>query len=333
MALRPDAGGWDKRRKGRIEQMNKNLLLHMTADFSEKSPSNYLSPAVTDQNELNKLANNFHANNFARNNILRGGSDVTILNTGKDERYVGMRFFMPPIIAVGSAADEGFLKLKDPAVVGPHHMLPSDLLPEAKSVISLFLPFSERVIKSNTADPVEPSPEWLFTRVDGQQHLLAAGALVRDALEKEGFKAVVPQTDDRYLMRTSLMQTDIPIPVFSSNWSERHVAFITGLGTFGRSTNFISRLGACGRLISIVTNWEGEPDTKDYTGIYDYCSNCGACYRACPGHAISGEGKDIYKCSLFIHDTCMKYAPRYGCGKCQSGIPCQTTAPGRKIKK
>jgi hypothetical protein len=29
-----------------------------------------------------------------------------------------LRFFMPPLIAVGSAADEGFLKLKDPAVVG-----------------------------------------------------------------------------------------------------------------------------------------------------------------------------------------------------------------------
>ena len=304
--------------------MNRDEILRLTAEFSESSPSNYLSPKAEDPEELRRLSNSFQANNFARNNYHGSDQSGTALNAGKDPEYVGMRFFLPPIIAIGSAADEGFQRLKDPKVVGPHHLLPEDWLPGAKSVISLFLPFTESVIESNTKNPLEPSMEWLFTRVDGQQHLLSTGALVRDALIREGYRAIVPYADDRFIMRTARRQTDLPIPPFSSNWSERHVGFITGLGTFGRMTNFISRRGACGRLVSVVTDWETEPDAKDYSGIYDYCADCGACYRACPGKALSGDGKDIDMCSAYLGEIGKKFAPRYGCGKCQSGLPCST---------
>ena len=302
--------------------MDRDNILRMTAEFSERSPTNYLSPKAEDEETLRRLADSFFTNNFARNNYYGGDQLGTALNAGKDARYDGLRFFLPPILAVGSAADEGFLKLKDPEVVGPHHLIPEDWLTGAKSVISLFLPFTARVIESNTKDPLEPSMEWLFTRVDGQQHLLATGALVRDALIREGYRAVVPYADDRFIMRTGRMQTDLPIPPYSSNWSERHVGFITGLGTFGRMTNFISRRGACGRLVSIVTDWETAPDEKDYTDIYDYCAECGACYRACPAKALSKDGKDIDACSAYLGMIGKKFAPRYGCGKCQSGLPC-----------
>ncbi len=303
---------------------DKNFLERITADFSEHSPTNYLTAETTDEKQLQALSNGFYTNNFARNNYYGQSSDGTALNTGKPDAYVGLRFFMPPLIAVGSADDEGFLKLKDPEVVGPHHLMPADWLPGAKTVISLFLPFSERVIRSNAADPKIPSMEWLFTRVDGQQHLLAMGEHVRDALVKEGYKAVVPYADDRYVMRVSPDETHLPIPPYSSNWSERHVGFITGLGTFGRMTNFISKRGACGRLISVVTDWETAPDLKDYEGVYDYCSECLACYRACPGEAFDKNGKSIVKCREYIHEVCKPFAPRYGCGKCQSGLPCAT---------
>jgi len=307
--------------------LNREHLLRITADFSEESPTNYLAPPARDEDDLERLAAGFYANNFARNNYHGEQSDGTVLNVDKDERYVGMRFYEPPLLAIGSASDPAFQALKQRQVVGPHHMLPSDWLPGAKSVISLFLPFTERVIESNTVDPVQPSWEWLFTRVDGQQHLLATAALVRDALLAESLQAVVPQIDDRYFMRASPGQTEIPVPTFSSNWSERHVAFITGIGTFGRSTNIISKRGACGRLVSVITDWETEPDQKDYEGMYDYCSDCGACHDACPGRAYSDDGKDIRLCSAFLQENCAKYAPRYGCGKCQSGLPCQTKSP------
>lgn len=313
--------------------MNRELILRLATEFSDKSPTNYLSPKAEDEETLQRLADNFYSNNFARNNYHGKIADSAALNTDKDSQYVGMRFFMPPIVAIGSSSDEGFLKLKRPEVVGTHHLMPEDWLPEAKSVISLFLPFTVRVTTSNTLNPKEPSWEWLFTRVDGQQHLLATGVLIRDALIREGFKAIVPYTEDRYVMRTSREQEDLPIPVYSSNWSERHVAYITGLGTFGRSTNFISKSGASGRLISIITDWQPNPDSKDYKDIFDYCSECGVCYRACPAGAITKSGKDIDKCSAYLRILGKKYAPRYGCGKCQSGLPCSTRSlknPNRK---
>jgi epoxyqueuosine reductase len=305
--------------------IDREYLQQLLMDFSENSPTNYLSPPAEDTATLDKVAEKFSDNNFARNNLYSGQNGGSVLNKDKSSEYVGMRFFLPPAFAIGSALDARFRKLKEPQVIGPHHLLPEDWLPGARSIVSIFLPFTSRVIESNTKDPREPSWEWLFTRVDGQQHLLATGALVRDALVRAGHRAVVPYADDRFIMRTHPRQTDLPVPPFSSNWSERHVAYITGLGTFGRMTNFISKRGACGRLVSVVTDWETEPEARDYDGMYDYCSECGTCYLACPAGALSVNGKDINKCSAYLGEVGKKYAPRYGCGKCQSGLPCSTT--------
>lgn len=305
--------------------MNREYILAITAQFSEESPTNYLSPPTKTEEERKALEERFHNNNFNKHNMPQGG-DYDALNKDKTEQYIGMRFFLPPIMSIGLADDPGFDALKQEGVIGPHFRKPTEWMPEAKRVISLFLPFTDRVIRSNMEDPVQPSWEWLFTRVDGQQHLLATGALVQKALINEGYKAIVPQADDRYLMRTAPEQKEIPIPVWSSNWSERHVGYVTGLGTFGKHTNFISKKGCCGRIISIITDWDGAPDIKDYSGLYDYCADCGACYRVCPGDALHPEGKEKAACANFLRKNCPQYAPRYGCGKCQSGLPCSTRA-------
>ena len=306
--------------------MTKEYLLKLLADFSETSPYNYLSPPADSEEALEEQKRRFYENNYSKNIYYEDKGDGSGLDAGKEAEYYGLRFFLPPIMSVGSAQDEGFKKLKEPGVVGPHHMMPEDWLPGAKTVISFFLPYSDRIIESNRTDPVEPSMEWLYGRVEGQQMLLATGALIRDALRAEGIRAVTPYTDDRFMMKVSPMETSKPIPVFSSNWSERHVAYVTGLGTFGKSTCFISKAGTCGRLISVVTDWDIEPDKKDYIGLYDYCSECGACYKACPAGALSAEGKDIVKCSQFLREIGQKYKPRYGCGKCQTGGPCAVRA-------
>lgn len=303
--------------------MDRQKILDITAQFSDDSPTNYLSPVAKDKESLEKLEEKFQANNFSKHNMPQGG-DFDALNKDKTDEYIGMRFFKAPIMAIGRADDPGFAVLKQPGVIGEHFLMPTEWMPEAKSVISLFLPFTDRVIKSNLADKVQPSWEWLFTRVDGQQHLLATGELVKNALLSEGYKAIVPQSDDRYIMRTALSETHLPIPVWSANWSERHVGYVTGLGTFGKMTNLITEKGCCGRLISIITDWDAEPTVKDYNGLYDYCADCGACYNACPGNALKESGKDKAACSAFLKVNCVQYAPRYGCGKCQSGLPCST---------
>jgi epoxyqueuosine reductase QueG len=120
-------------------------------------------------------------------------------------------------------------------------------------------------------------------------------------------------------------------PVFTSNWSERHVAWVSGLGTFGLSRGLITEKGVAGRLGSIVTNLCLEPGSRKYTGLTDYCTFCGACIRKCPAHAISKEnGKEHQPCSDYLDRMEEMFSPRYACGKCQAGVPCESRIPVRK---
>jgi len=55
---------------------------------------------------------------------------------------------------------------------------------------------------------------------------------------------------------------------------------------------------------------------------------CGACGKNCPVNAISlDKGKNHVICSAFLERTAEKYKPRYGCGKCQIGVPCESSVP------
>ena len=297
--------------------MTRETLQHLIDEFSDNSLTNYLG-ATTEAIE---------ENNYEKNNLSNTGSNKERLQKEDFGEYKRMRFFEHPVFSVCRADDPGFQNIKLGEVVGPHHFLPEDWLREAKTVISFFLPYSRSTVEANKKDPIEPAMEWLYTRVDGQMFLLALGAAVRDAFIAEGYKAVTPYTEDRFIMRVGgpPQPGSEGIPQFSSNWSERHVAVVSGLGTFGLSTNFISRAGCAGRLVSVVTDWDVAPDEKDYDDWLGYCNRCGACIKKCPAQAHFSDkvGKDHSVCGGFIGKTCAKYTPRYGCGKCQSGIPCE----------
>lgn len=313
--------------------MDREHLQEIISRFSEESPTNYLQPRITEE-EAKKLLQEKNGDRFRKSsNIGKAVRDPMIYNREKEDRFIGLRFFGDPIFTVGSADEPGFRELQKPGVVGPHHRMPKDWIPEAKSVISVFLPYSDRVLESNLTDPEQPSMEWMFTRVDGQDHLLATGLAVAEALRAEGWQAVVPQTDSRFALQTAVRTMGEGTPLFTSNWSERHVAYVSGMGTFGLSTCFISRAGCAGRLISVVTDWPCEPDAKDYRGFLDYCSRCGACISRCPAGAIGQEcSKDKPACASYIGKVSAAHSPRYGCGKCQSAIPCQRKPMGVRCR-
>jgi len=87
-----------------------------------------------------------------------------------------------------------------------------------------------------------------------------------------------------------------------------------------------------GRFGSIVTELSLPPDSREYEDIYEYCSMCGKCVKNCPVNAISLEnGKNHQLCSEFQNITAEKCKPRYGCGKCQVGVPCESGIP-KQIK-
>lgn len=239
----------------------------------------------------------------------------------------GLRMYDGPLLGVARADDPLFDRLRESDVVGPQFRAPREWLPEAVSVVSLFLPYSREVIETNRVDAVWPSDEWLHARIEGQAMINRLAEHLLDAFRGAGHLAVAPALHPEFRVFPAPAAVPGAGPV--SNWSERHVAFVAGLGTFGLSTAFITRRGAAGRLTSLVTSLSLPATARPYFRHDEYCNHCGACVRRCRHGALSKDGKDKERCRAFVEGvTLEKYRPRYGCGKCYVAVPCERSAPG-----
>jgi len=230
----------------------------------------------------------------------------------------GIKMYDHPLVGISSAEDGLYAECKKPHVAGKRSMLPSQWLSGARSVISIFNPFTKRIKESNAGGSM-PSLEWLHGRVQGQEYVVAAAQALADHLRSQGARAVVPAADKRFEIYKE--------PRIYSNWSERHAAYIAGLGTFSLNRAIITRKGIAGRFCSVITDLELPADVREYTGLYDYCSLCGACARACPAGAINKHGKAHAPCCAFLEKVNQQYPSYHGCGKCQCGMPCESTIP------
>lgn len=233
----------------------------------------------------------------------------------------GMRIYDAPLVGFAAADDPLFFEFQKPGIVGERHLLPTDWLPGAKTVASVFLPFTEEVRRSNRALGL-PSEEWASARIDGEAFGNDARRFLIALLKEMGADAVAPGLDPRFSVVNRV-----------SNWSERHVAYAAGLGTFSLSRTLITKKGAAGRLLSVVTTLCLSPTKREYDTYYAYCSylargKCGACIRRCPPGAITTQGKDHAICSYYLDNTVKPlFAPRYGCAKCGVGTPCEKGIP------
>lgn len=251
-----------------------------------------------------------------------------------DKSLVGIPFFESPLVASAAADDPIFDKFKnDPAIIGPAFILPNEWLPGAKSVISFFLPFTEEFRNSNKSVVSGPSHAWCHGRKEGQQFLMLGCEHIAKVLRNAGYEAIIPAGDPRCESFCDSGKVAMGQPMYVSTWSERHVAFAAGLGTFGLTKYLITEKGACGRLGSIITTAPIEVTPRPYTEPYEYCTFCGACARRCPVNAISREkGKDMMACSARLNEIGKNYTPKHGCEKCQIDLPCTTKIP-KKLNK
>ena len=241
----------------------------------------------------------------------------------------GLVMFEEPVFGVSAADDPLYIEYKKAGVIGDMFMAPEEWLPGAKSVVSFFLPFTQRVRASNPGDPGNTSPEWLHARIEGQAFLNGFMRTIKEYFESKGFAACVPTLDERFGLQFEPLAGDDPEGVhINSRWSERHAAYVSGLGTFCLSRGLISSKGVAGRDGSVIVTKTIRPDARPYSGIYDYCIRCGACIARCPANAISLEhGKNHKLCRTWVDQSKQTYAPRYGCGKCQVGVPCEHGIP------
>lgn len=246
---------------------------------------------------------------------------------------VGQRLYDAPLVKVGDAHDPLWSEMKHPKAVGPLFRTPEEWLPEAASVVSYFAPFSDFVVEGNKRDPEEVGNGWLYARVEGQAFLNEVNHFLEQRLEERGYAALSPYSSPafRYVFEAgSNSEIADKSLSFTSNWSERHVAYVCGLGTFSLSKGLITERGVSGRFGSVITNAELPVTPRPYTGLYDYCTMCGACVHRCPASAITLEsGKSHILCSRYCDRMRVKYAPRFGCGKCQVQVPCERSIPRR----
>ena len=239
---------------------------------------------------------------------------------------VGQRLYDDPIVKIGSADDELWEELKAPEAIGHLFRTPKEWMAQAKCVVSYFAPFSDYVVEGNCADAVDVGNGWLYARVEGQQMLTEINHFLERWFESQGVKALSPYASDqfRYVFEAgSCDQIEDKSLSYTSNWSERHVAYVCGMGTFGLSKGLITERGVAGRFGSVIVDACLPITPRSYSDIYEYCTMCGACMR-CPGGAITLEsGKSHIACSSYVNKMRELYAPRFGCGKCQVKVPCQ----------
>lgn len=256
------------------------------------------------------------------------------------EELEGMRIYDAPLVGFASAEDELFTKeFKKEGVIHPDYLSPREWLPQARTVISVFLPFTEEVRSSNrTWSEGRPgafvnqrcSSRWLHGRIEGQTFINQLTDYMQSLLEREGYQTVCPTTSGKHRK----------ILPYVSNWSERHAAYAAGLGTFGLSKGLITKKGMAGRFGSIITDAEFLVTKREYSSPFEYCAMCGACMRRCPVQAIDigkgcalGKNQDI--CGDYIERS--KLPPhgankiiRYGCGQCQVSVPCEHGIPAKR---
>ena len=238
-------------------------------------------------------------------------------------RCVGLQIFEAPIFAFGAADDEIYMKYKAPDVIGSQFLSPTEWLPNASTVISFFLPYTDTIKAANRADCLWPADEWLHGRYEGQNLLKQLLEHLVEVITEAGFKSLAPSIDLRFKAGRADDGNK-----FTSNWSERHIAYACGLGTFGLSKGIITKKGMSGRFGSVVTELDLPKDSRAYTDVYEYCNMCRLCIDRCPAKAISvKDGMKPALCSGFLDKVMEKHSPRYGCGKCQVNVPCESEIP------
>lgn len=231
--------------------------------------------------------------------------------------------WVEPLVGIAAANDPLFETFQDPEVVGPGYRLPEEWLPGARSIISVFLPFSEHITTHYTPEQRYSALEFSSGKWNGSKFLnVVRRSLIRLA-ERHGGTAVAPNIDPRY-------DSDGWNPF----WSERHAAFAAGLGTFGLHQNFISEKGCLGRLCSVVTTLRLTPTVRPSTDVYGYClyaldGSCHACIQRCPTGAITETGKIPGRCETHGNKEHFKEWNYGSCGHCSTLIPCSREIPAR----
>jgi len=253
------------------------------------------------------------------------------------------RAFENPLIGFSSGSDPLYEAYK--VHVGPFHWTPlevfkrayptGDIQPDELTVLSWVLPQTQATKADNRKEQRYPADRWARARIFGEAFNVALRKHVVAVLRAEGIDAVAPMLSPDWQREISETYG------FASSWSERHAAYASGLGTFGLCDGLITPRGKAMRAGSVVVRTRIVPTPRPYRDHHEYClffteGLCGKCIKRCPVGALSEAGHDKDKCLAHLRPATSDYVKAhygfegYGCGLCQTGVPCESKIPTRK---
>ena len=247
-----------------------------------------------------------------------GDLEVSITAVVRDEvaRATTETRYREPLVGFADAADARFHMLRE--VVEPTHLLPVDLLPAARSVISFFVPFAAAIVKANRARGNGVAREWAVGYLETNELVNNVARRLVSEFAECGVEAAAEPATHNWDPETLV-----------SRWSHKSVAAIAGLGTFGLHHMLITDAGCAGRFGSVVAAVELEPTSSPGAPVPERCRHfhdgrCGVCVKRCPVGALTKEGLDKHRC----YERLLVVAAGFShpgladvCGKCATG-PC-----------
>jgi epoxyqueuosine reductase len=268
--------------------------------------------------------------------------------------FPGEHMWDAPLVGFADGDDPLFTEYKK--IIGDFHVTPREALemnlkrktlgfynPEKISVISYFLPSTNIIRESMRKESEICSLRWNRARWFGQECNFRLQRHLVVLLEDLGYYAIAPEQEPWFEIKREGPWAP------ASRWSQRHIAYAAGLGTFSINDSFITAQGSAGRVGSIVCNLSIPPSPRIARDYRENClfireGTCGACIKRCPVGAISDKGHDKIKCLAYLMAGMAKKVKDLGrkekfiggyigCGFCQTGVPCEGRIPASMKKK
>jgi epoxyqueuosine reductase QueG len=246
------------------------------------------------------------------------------------QRYGEKHWWRKPLLATGRV-DGRFKILREMAA--KNHWMPEDLLPTAKTVMVLFIPFNGALVKENHPGKF-PCPNWGIA-YEVTNHLIEKTlAHIEVLLKAKGYQCALTAA-------TENQDADDADDTMPARWSHKHLGYVCDMGRFGINAQFITPSGCSGRMGSMVTDADigNHPlvDKKELC-LHKIGEECLQCVARCPVKAVSvEEGIDRQRCNKRLHfnwDNRIKLGlgeRSHGCAKCQVYVPCSLCDPSANL--
>lgn len=277
------------------------------------------------------------------------------------EQYGGGRFFDRPLIGVSRGDDPIFNKFKE--VVGPEHLTPSEMwiksglddkedLSATLRIVSIIFPYVNQIREESESVTKMPAEIYSVGRNYADAFIGDVLNQTVNLLNEQGYHGVAGVLSPAFRVVTE----ENPFRIYSV-WSERHMAFAAGLGTFSLHEAMITEIGCNVRFGSFITDAPLQVTPRKSDDPYANClfyseGTCRECEERCPGDAINEEeGHDKLKCYQYgrvvagemterigsilkprhtVVDGQTRASYAVGCAFCQFGVPCMDKNPTSK---